>query len=175
MRGKVFGTSVGKPLDREQKKRVLAYAKKWNAQNKEPRQHIGPITRTGFDVLKALLWGFHNQHTGQCFPNYEAIAEKADCTRSTVHEALRVLERAGVLTWLHRLRRAGERVFRTSNAYVFTAPGSQSENRSGTKNQEIQSSAMTPPSRPSPQIIVLDPRSSLDEALIRLGRACGAL
>src|SRR5208337_819934 len=114
MRGKVFGTSVGKPLDREQKKRVLAYAKKWNAQNKEPRQHIGPITRAGFDVLRALLWGFHNQHTGRCFPSYEAIAAKAGCVRSTVHAALKVLELAGVLTWIHRLSRAGGRVLRTS-------------------------------------------------------------
>src|SRR5208283_3068830 len=118
MRGKMFGTSVGTPLDREQKNRVMAYARAWNALNKTDGSHIGPITRAGFDVLRALLWGFHNQHTGRCFPSYEAIAAKAGCVRSTVHAALKVLELAGVLTWIHRLSRAGGRVLRTSNAYV---------------------------------------------------------
>jgi DNA-binding FadR family transcriptional regulator len=50
------------------------------------------------DVLQALLWGFHNSRSGCCFPSYEAIAAKADCARSTVAEALKVLEWAGVLT-----------------------------------------------------------------------------
>ena len=175
MRGKMFGTSVGTPLDREQKNRVMVYARAWNALNKTGGSHIGPITRAGFDVLRTLLWGFHNQHTGRCFPSYEAIAAKAGCVRSTVHAALKVLELAGVLTWIHRLSRAGGRVLRTSNAYVFTAPIAKSENRSGSKTQEIQSSVSAPPDRPAPQIIVLDARSPLDDALIRLGRACGAL
>jgi hypothetical protein len=66
-------------------------------------------------------------------------------------------------------------VLRTSNAYVFTAPISKSENRSGSKTQEIQFSVSAPPDSQAPRIIVLDARSPLDEALIRLGRACGAL
>jgi DNA-binding FadR family transcriptional regulator len=41
-----------------------------------------------------------------CFPSYERIAEKAECARSTVAEALRVLEWAGVLTWQQRITRA---------------------------------------------------------------------
>ena len=40
--------------------------------------------------------GFHNARTGCCFPSYEAIAAKAECARSTVAEALKALEWAGV-------------------------------------------------------------------------------
>jgi len=93
-----------------------------------------------------------------CFPSYERIAEKAECARSTVAEALRVLEWAGVLTWQHRITRIRERcrdlwghegwrwrVIRTSNAYVFREPKaaaqagipSKSENPTGTQNQDV--------------------------------------
>ncbi|MBV9377079.1 MAG: helix-turn-helix domain-containing protein [Alphaproteobacteria bacterium] len=50
--------------------------------------------------MEALLWGFHNSKSGCCFPSYEAIAAKAECARSTVADALKALEWAGVLTHL---------------------------------------------------------------------------
>jgi hypothetical protein len=40
---------------------------------------------------------------------YEAIVAKAECHRDTVCEALKVLERAGVLTWQNRIARIRER------------------------------------------------------------------
>ena len=99
------------------------------------KKHRGPITRAFLDVLEALLWGFHNSRSGACFPSYERIAEKAECARSTVAEALKVLEWAGVLTWQNRIARIqvrerdlfGQwasrwRVIRASNAYVFSDP-----------------------------------------------------
>jgi AraC-like DNA-binding protein len=52
--------------------------------------------------LEALLWAFHNAKSGVCFPSYETIAEAAGCTRSTVAEALKALEDAGILSWVHR-------------------------------------------------------------------------
>jgi hypothetical protein len=48
-----------------------------------------------------------------CFPSYERIAEKAECARSTVAEALRVLEWAGVLTWQQRITRGPRAVHRS--------------------------------------------------------------
>ena len=89
-------------------------------------------------------------------PSYETIAAKAECARSTVAEALKALEWAGVLTWQNRITRIRERcrdlfgregwrwrVIRTSNAYVFRDPqtefrrfSSKSENRTGTPDQE---------------------------------------
>ena len=85
--------------------RIELITRAWSARKRQPRQHRGPITRAFLDVLEALLWGFHNSRSGACFPSYERIAEKAECARSTVAEALKVLEWAGVLTWQNRITR----------------------------------------------------------------------
>jgi hypothetical protein len=184
-REKVFGPGRAVPLDRNAKARIAAYARTWNARNRQPRQHKGPITRAFLDVLQALLWGFHNSRSGICFPSYEAIAAKAGCCRDTVCEALKVLEWAGVLTWQHRITRILVRerdlfgqwasrwqVIRTSNAYVFRDPKSghscgfpyKSENPAGTLNQELLSLELAPPP---------DPNSPLERALARFGAALG--
>src|SRR4029079_819262 len=139
-REKVFGPGRTVPMDRNAKARVTAYARAWSARNRQPGQNKGPITRAFLDVLGALLWGFHNAHTGRCFPSYEAIAAKAGCARSTVAEAIKVLEWAGVLTWQNRITRIREpctdlfgriswlwRVHRRSNAYAFRDPQQQTE------------------------------------------------
>jgi hypothetical protein len=89
--------------------------------------------------------------------------------RSTVAEALKVLEWAGVLSWQNRITRilvrerdlfgqwaARWQVIRTSNAYVFRDPNRQlsggfpykSENPTGTQNQEILDLPLTPAKDP---------------------------
>jgi hypothetical protein len=164
-REKVFGPGRAVPLDRNAKARIAAYARAWSARQRQPRHHRGPITRAFLDVLEALLWGFHNSRSGTCFPSYERIAEKAECARSTVAEALKALEWAGVLTWQNRITRilvrerdlfgqwaARWQVIRTSNAYVFSDPKPQlsggfpckSENSTGTENQELNLLRPTP-------------------------------
>jgi hypothetical protein len=123
------------PLDRNAKARIIVYTKAYNARMKEKGQHTGPVTRAFMDVLRALLYGFHNGRDGRCFPSYERIAEAANCCRATVYEAIRALEKAGVLTWVNRLTkiRVPERdlfgriahrwrVIRTSNSYRFLDP-----------------------------------------------------
>jgi hypothetical protein len=185
-REKVFGPGRAVPLDRNAKARIAAYTRAWSARNRQPGQHKGPITRAFLDVLGALLWGFHNSRTGTCFPSYERIAAKAECARSTVAEALKVLEWAGVLTWQNRIVRIRERcrdlfgregwrwrVIRTSNAYVFGDPlavnsrgvPSKSENPTGTQNQELSGPLQTP---------AIDPASPLEHALARFGAALAA-
>ena len=83
------------------------------------------------DVLRTLLWGFHNGISGRCFPSYERIADRARVHRATVARAIAALEQHGVLTWENRLvhqRMAIQGLFgpqwvrvpmRTSNAYRF--------------------------------------------------------
>jgi hypothetical protein len=185
-REKVFGPGRAVPLDRNAKVRVMTYARAWSVRQRQPGQHRGPITRAFLEVLEALLWGFHNSRDGRCFPSYEAIAAKAECARSTVYEALKVLEWARVLTWQHRIARIQVRerdlfggwanrwrVIRTSNAYVFRdplerpagVPSSKSENRIGTRNQELTSSSLPP----------LNPDSALGMALQRLGSSLGVV
>src|SRR3954468_3589497 len=150
-RDKVFGPGPRAPLDREAKVRVMAYAKAWNARHRLIGQHRGPLTRATTEVLEALLWGFHNAASGACFPSYEAIAAKAECCRDTVYEAIRALERAGVLTWVNRIFRErvrerdlfGQwgtrwRVLRTSNAYAFRDPAAA-------ENRPVASKSESPP------------------------------
>ena len=48
----------------------------------EKGKHYGIVTAKFVDVLRALLWGFHNAASGKCFPSYEAIAEAAACSRT---------------------------------------------------------------------------------------------
>lgn len=182
---KVFGSGRAVPLDRNAKVRVLAFAEAWTALHCQGGQHRGPLTRAFLEVLETLLWGFHNSRTGVCFPSYERIAEKAGCARSTVAEALKALEFAGVLTWQNRITRIRERcqdlfgrngwrwrVIRTSNAYVFRDPKapdpSKSENPTGTLDQETSTLPFSIPAA------VTAGQEALRTALERLGASVAA-
>lgn len=188
-RDKVFGSGSPRPMNTGIKKRIMAMARvKMRAT--EPGKHYGAITAKHMAVLSALLWGFHNAATGLCFPSYEAIAKAAGCARSTVHEAIQALEAAGILTWVHRLKRIYERVTdmfgdgrpgqrtrvqRTSNGYRFIAlidvKSSKSELRSGTEGQELLSLRL-----PAPALALkaprrqLDPENPLEAALLQFGK-----
>jgi hypothetical protein len=130
----------------------------------EAGKHYGVLTGKFVDILEALLWAFHNAKTGVCFPSYEAIAEAAHCARSTVAEAIKALEEAGILTWVQQVKRVRERCsdlsgskgwrwLRTSNAYAFHDPGasdrpSKSEKPTGTPIQGVSYSAAPGARRP---------------------------
>jgi len=131
---KLFGEGRLVPLDRNAKARVMTLARALTRRT-EPGRHYGVLSAKFLALLNALLWGFHNAQRGRCFPSYERIAERADCARSTVYEAIHALERAGILTWVNRIARIREwgpdlfgraqnrwRVIRTSNAYTFADP-----------------------------------------------------
>jgi Helix-turn-helix domain len=155
-REKMFGMGRPVALDRNAKVRIMHWAR-CLARRTERGKAYGVVTAKALAVLEALLWGFHNAKSGICFPSYERIAEAAGCARSTVAEALKALEDAGVLTWVQRIKRVREpcpdllgdngwrwRVLRTSNAYNFRDPGSpdrsKSEKPTGTPNQDFSSS-----------------------------------
>lgn len=172
-RAKVFGAGNPKPLSRHQKVNLMREVRrKRHERSTGPGEHI---TRTDVDVFYALLWDFHNAVTGLCFPSYEAIAEAAGCARSTVYEAIKRLESAGLLTWVNRIKRVYEtvidmfgagvhgqrsRVERTSNGYQFImspdVKSPTSENPPGTEGQDSFPSLATPVPDPSPEKIRLD-------------------
>jgi hypothetical protein len=177
----MFGEGRCVPLDRNAKVRIITLARALMQRTGEGK-HYGVLTAKFVAVLGALLWGFHNAGSGRCFPSYERIAEKADCARSTVYEAIRALENAGILTWVNRIARVREwgpdlfgraqnrwRVIRTSNAYTFNDPqpqarpplSSKSELPTGTEGQESFSLAAR----------ALDGSNPLHQALERWERA----
>src|SRR4051812_48905389 len=181
-REKMFGEGRAVPLDRNAKARIMVLARALMRREGEGK-HYGVLTAKFVAVLGALLWGFHNAASGRCFPSYERIGEKADCARSTVYEAIRALEAAGILTWVNRIARIRDwgpdlfgraqnrwRVIRTSNSYTFVDPQSgrvgrpnfsKSELPIGTEGQELH--------LPVPR--VLDGSNALHQALERWGRA----
>jgi hypothetical protein len=188
-REKVFGDGPARKLDRNAKVRIMTRARALMRRT-EKGKHYGAITGKALAVLQALLWKFHNAQGGLCFPSYEAIAEAADCARSTVAEAIKALEETGILSWVNRITRIRDReldlfgrwatrwrVIRTSNAYTFRdlgtghdqARASKSEIRSGLLNQELSVSS-NPPALP-----LLCPDNPLGQALIRLGTTLGAI
>src|SRR5271165_728421 len=133
-REKLFGDGRPRPMDRNAKARVMVYARALMRRT-EAGKAYGQITAKALAVLEALLWGFHNARSGLCFPSYERIAEAAYCARSTVAEAIKSLEDAGILSWVNRIKRVAEtsldlfghrtrktRVLRTSNGYIFLDP-----------------------------------------------------
>lgn len=124
-REKCFGDGRPLPMDRNAKARLKVLLPLLKRRT-ERGKHYGVITAKAVDVALALIFGFHNERTGLCFPSYEAIAEAAGCNRSYVADLLDMLERAGVITWVHRLERRTVggliRVFRTSNGYRLIDP-----------------------------------------------------
>jgi hypothetical protein len=148
-REKIFGPAPSYRLDGNAKARVWAAASAYNSANRRAREHWGPLTRTTMDVLKALLWRFHGADGGgRCFPSYERIAVAAKCCRDSVYVAIRALEEAGLLTWVHRLVKVRQRerdlfghwcsewqVHRTSNGYQFLDPLDRDPGRRGYKSE----------------------------------------
>jgi helix-turn-helix protein len=167
-REKLFGDGRPVPLDRNAKVRVMTLARALSRRT-EPGKAYGAVTAKALAVLQALLWGFHNAASGRCFPSYEAISERAGCCRASVYNAIRALEQAGVLTWVHRIKRVREwvpglfgktsawrsAVQRTSNGYSFRDPLASSESnfQTGTTAQaaskkEFASNGPSEPPRP---------------------------
>ncbi len=67
-REKVFGEGRSIPLDRNAKARIWAYALARTAKLRRPGQHRGPLTRATLDVLRTLLWHFHNRSQRPVLP-----------------------------------------------------------------------------------------------------------
>jgi hypothetical protein len=138
----MFGLGRPRALDRNAKVRIMHWARCLSRRTEKGRAY-GVVTAKALAVLEALLWGFHNAKSGVCFPSYETIAKAAGCARSTVAEAIRALEDAGIISWVNRVKRVRERcadllgdsgwrwrVLRTSNAYNFRDPGSPDRSKS---------------------------------------------
>jgi hypothetical protein len=179
-REKMFGEGRVLPLDRNAKARIMVLARALMRRT-EKGKHYGVITAKFVAVLGALLWGFHNCHSGKCYPSYETIADKADCARSTVYEAINALEAAGVLTWVNRIVRIREwgpdlfgraqnrwRVIRTSNAYTFVDPQPQARPSGSSKSEFPTGTEGQEPFSLAPR--VLNATNPLHQALMRLGK-----
>ena len=133
--GSVF-TAEFRPLDRNAIARILACAEALDRRTHAPGRHGGAIGRSGLAVLRALAVRFLNKRTGQLDPSLASIAEAANLARSTVQEAIKRLEAAGLIQKVRRMARervrmwhqaAGryltvDRVVQITNAYCLSVP-----------------------------------------------------
>jgi hypothetical protein len=101
----------------------------------------------------------------------EAIAKRAGCCRDTAFEAVKVLEDAGIVRVWARIKRVGDRVLMTSNAYTFRPIGAGSENPA--RSQEAKESVTSLKDLP-PIVTQKEMDSPLMRALNRLGKAIEA-
>ena len=109
---KQFGTEYGPALQRGEKTACIV-----SLQAEIDR--LGGVPYGWVRIYEALLFGFYNPRTGECFPSHKAIAIKARCGVRTVQRALRWARDNGLIQWAHGLVRDGWRVMRTSNRYAF--------------------------------------------------------
>jgi len=181
-REKIFGRPTARPIDRNTRARIMTYAEGYNRKHRQPGQHGGPLSHAFLRVLQALLYGFDGPQG--CFPSYETIAARANVARSTVAEAIKALEEAGVLTWVNCLNKvrtwerdllgkwvAAWQVVRSSNAYRFI-------DRIGEKGLVPKSEKRSGPEIPDSNQLAAAPKPRVDdmplpllESLKRLGEA----
>jgi DNA-binding transcriptional MocR family regulator len=113
-------------MDRNARARLIYFAEALDRRTHQPGRHGGALRRTGLAVLKALVFGFLGPG-GRCDPSLEGLARLAGCTRSTVAEALKRLEAAGLVQRVARWRavaaNGGLVVVQLSNVYLFPIVG----------------------------------------------------
>jgi DNA-binding MarR family transcriptional regulator len=125
-RGSTLDPVKFRPLDRNQRSRVMFLAEKLDAKTHQPGQHGGCLKRSGLQVLRILIFHFHNVHCGRCDPSLETIAKAAGMAKSTVVAALKRLEDAGIIKRIRRAQWTMEygrkRLVQWSNAYLMNVP-----------------------------------------------------
>jgi DNA-binding MarR family transcriptional regulator len=194
-RGSVFAAAF-RPLDRNQCARILYLAEALDRRTHQPGKHGGILGRTGLAVLRALACRFLNKQTGRLDPSLAAIAKAANIARSTVQEAVKRLQAAGLLEIERRVARVrvryfseavgrvveADRIIQQTNAYRLNVPlpdraaegdmaAQPRQNRASLSDTGTRSETTNPYiTKPSLEDIQ-DP--GLRSALAKLGRAVG--
>jgi DNA-binding transcriptional MocR family regulator len=126
-------------MDRNARARLIYLAEALDRRTHQPGRHGGVLKRTGLAVLKALIFCFLGPG-GRCDPSLDSLAQMAGCARSTVAEALKRLEAAGLVRRIARWRavaaNGGLVVVQLSNAYLFPlADAAQRSPETGSRSQ----------------------------------------
>jgi hypothetical protein len=117
------------PMPKKQAVKLFHKARRFERQTRQPGRQDGVLGRNGVAVLHALIFDILNYRTGQLYPSYAKIAEKACISVRSVARGLVALKAAGVLNWLRRCREDTDdlgrfRLRQESNAYAVL-PASQ--------------------------------------------------
>ena len=124
-------TTAPRGINKDQRRLVWRQACEFSARAR-PKHCQGSLTHTALRVLHALLYEFSEA----IHPSYETLGELAGVSRASVGRAIGDLRLAGFLSWVHRLKREGQRVLRSSNAYTLHVPAAQSKAQSELRPQK---------------------------------------
>jgi len=178
-RGSTLDPVKYRPLTREQRARLSFLAEKFDAHTRDPGKHGGCLKRTGLQVLRILLFHFHNVHNGRCDPSLDTIAKAAGMARSTVAKALNRLEEAGIIERIRRVRfvrlNGRKRCVQWSNAYLLNVPYHFRKDEGDYANSAKSSESGKKPETTAADIKNQPPmHPDVAAALARLGNAMAA-
>ncbi len=138
----------------------------------------GRITHRQHVLLDCLLWSCRNPISGAIVVSYTALERLTRLARSTIAEALAVLERLGVLTRIRRRVRlawhqGGQQCRQIANAYLLHPPAEHCEFGRRTVNQsdsiEILYAQRPPPDVAAAQGALARRRGVIEERLLGKG------
>jgi hypothetical protein len=131
-----YGDRHRRPLDRNDRARVMVCAEALERRTKKKHKRDGVIGQSGLAVLRCFVNHFQDKKSGRLDPGYDDIQKKTGFCRETISAALKNLERAGILEVMRRIVRervrvwmedaqqffAYDRVVQTTNAYMVNFP-----------------------------------------------------
>ena len=101
-----------RPIDRNDRARLLFIAEHLERRSKGKGKKNGALGYIGLRVLRALLLTYANLKTGLCCPSYTALMHATGLCRQAIADALHRLEATNLITITRRLLR--ERITRVS-------------------------------------------------------------
>jgi len=137
-RGSVFdrGGEFHRPISTKARAQIMERAEVLERSTKASGQRDGVLGQSALMVLRALLCHFLDTKSGRCDPSYKQIQKQTGFCMQTIAQALKRLERAGILDITRRMVRRGaqfwneltrrfvwrERVEQQTNAYRVNFP-----------------------------------------------------
>lgn len=136
-RGRCEGT-YWRQTNRQETRRILLGAQKFDREKKAFGRPAGPIGHVGLQVLEYMI-NVIDHRTGRLEPSIAHIARKVGRCRGAVVRALQNLRRHGFIDWVRRYEEtgregAGPQVRQVTNAYRLTLPA-WAARRLGVKGQ----------------------------------------
>jgi hypothetical protein len=130
------GDQWRRPLDRNDRARVLHCAEALERRTKRKHKRDGVLGQSALALLRCLLNHFQNGKSGRLDPSYTQMQKITGFCRQTIADALKALERAGILEIMRRIVRERvrvwveeakkffvyDRVVQTTNAYMVNFP-----------------------------------------------------
>jgi hypothetical protein len=128
--------AIGRPLDRNDRARILFCAEALERRTKEPGRRNGALGYVGLTILRALLLRSLNGRNGLCCPSYVTLQACTGLCRASIAAGLERLERSGIIKVVRRIvRQVIERIspitgnperivgtVQASNLYAFPVP-----------------------------------------------------